>query len=563
LLKLKHLFSSNFERLSRTIERFYLSFGFIVALFFVTSYLTTADLDRTTFKNILKIEFAIVFGIFICVLSKILYEKYFKDKFNNVLFDFITLFFVAIPYALIHICDRKNFLMLCVYGVIISGLIFILYFSGIGPMANMSKIFSYFSKCISFNFFVCTIISIGIFVCVFAFESLIYKFKDSYKVYVVLGEFIWIVLFGVMFLSTVPKLDQKITTPKIFKIIVYKIMLPVYLLLLSILYIYFVKILFTLTFPSGQINWFVSFVSIFFVFFTFSLSQYRNEYKALNLFLKFGGLVVVPTIAMQFVAIYIRVSNYGLTTLRYSSIILNIFVLTFIIMFLISGEMSLRRALLVLSGFVLFSTVTPFNVFDVPMVEQSYRLKKLLSNNNMLVNNCIVHNSNIVLEEKDKIIESYRYVKNNFEYSNYNPKFLNKDLINKSEKDIFGFEKTYGYRSNDYYHSTVSFTYDYRHIDISGYSKLYNISNKDLKIEDNKILISKNNEKYIIEGLYDYLKNMHSEYKKLGENKVTNKKLEYEFGNKKIILSNVKMYLNEKNKFGIDLYAGCYLLESA
>ncbi|MCL2311612.1 MAG: DUF4153 domain-containing protein, partial [Firmicutes bacterium] len=381
--------------------------------------------------------------------------------------------------------------------------------------------------------------------------------------YVVLGEFIWIVLFGVMFLSTVPKLDQKITTPKIFKIIVYKIMLPVYLLLLSILYIYFVKILFTLTFPSGQINWFVSFVSIFFVFFTFSLSQYRNEYKALNLFLKFGGLVVVPTIAMQFVAIYIRVSNYGLTTLRYSSIILNIFVLTFIIMFLISGEMSLRRALLVLSGFVLFSTVTPFNVFDVPMVEQSYRLKKLLSNNNMLVNNCIVHNSNIVLEEKDKIIESYRYVKNNFEYSNYNPKFLNKDLINKSEKDIFGFEKTYGYRSNDYYHSTVSFTYDYRHIDISGYSKLYNISNKDLKIEDNKILISKNNEKYIIEGLYDYLKNMHSEYKKLGENKVTNKKLEYEFGNKKIILSNVKMYLNEKNKFGIDLYAGCYLLESA
>ena len=563
MLKLKHLFSSNFERLSRTIERFYLSFGFIVALFFVTSYLTTADLDRTTFKNILKIEFAIVFGIFICVLSKILYEKYFKDKFNNVLFDFITLFFVAIPYALIHICDRKNFLMLCVYGVIISGLIFILYFSGIGPMANMSKIFSYFSKCISFNFFVCTIISIGIFVCVFAFESLIYKFKDSYKVYVVLGEFIWIVLFGVMFLSTVPKLDQKITTPKIFKIIVYKIMLPVYLLLLSILYIYFVKILFTLTFPSGQINWFVSFVSIFFVFFTFSLSQYRNEYKALNLFLKFGGLVVVPTIAMQFVAIYIRVSNYGLTTLRYSSIILNIFVLTFIIMFLISGEMSLRRALLVLSGFVLFSTVTPFNVFDVPMVEQSYRLKKLLSNNNMLVNNCIVHNSNIVLEEKDKIIESYRYVKNNFEYSNYNPKFLNKDLINKSEKDIFGFEKTYGYRSNDYYHSTVSFTYDYRHIDISGYSKLYNISNKDLKIEDNKILISKNNEKYIIEGLYDYLKNMHSEYKKLGENKVTNKKLEYEFGNKKIILSNVKMYLNEKNKFGIDLYAGCYLLESA
>ena len=339
-------------------------------------------------------------------------------------------------------------------------------------------------------------------------------------------------------------------------------MLPVYMILLSILYMYLGKILFTWTFPSGQVNWFVSFSSLLFVFFAFSLSQYKNENKAMNLFLKFGGLAIIPTIAMQFVAIYIRISNYGLTIPRYASIILNIFALVFTLMFLFKREKSLKHSLSVLAGFVLLTTATPLNIIDIPMREQSHRLKMLLLNNDMLVDNKIVSNGSIGLEEKIKIIESYLYVKGSFETANYKPEFLNKVLINKSEKEIFGFEKTYEH-GESVYEPNIYFHYNYDFIDISNYSKFYDLPNNNALIVENGEIILKNplNKTQVVKGLYDYLKSIYLKYKSLNKNSVDTEKIEYEFSGSKLILSNITLYQDENETLEIGYHNGCYLLE--
>ncbi|MDR0404868.1 MAG: DUF4153 domain-containing protein [Oscillospiraceae bacterium] len=553
---LTRFFSSQFEKLNGTIERFYLPFILMIALFFTTSCMTLGNLNFNdeAFKILTKVAYTLAFGIFTCTLAKVLYEKYFQNKINKTAIDAIALILSSIPYILLHIYGYNALLIIGLDGIVISEILFILYFS---KTDSMSETFSHFLKSLLFNFFACAIIFGGVSICILAFTILIHNFKDSYKAYLIFGEFVGIVLFGTMLSSVIPTVGSKIKIPKVFNIIVSKIMVPLYVLLLSILYVYLGKILFTWTFPSGQVNWFVSFSSLLFVFFAFSLSQYKSENKAINLFLKFGGLAIIPTIAMQFVAIYIRVSNYGLTTSRYVSIILNVFALVFAIMFLLKREKSLKHALIVLTGFVLLITVTPLNIIDVPMREQSQRLKMLLSNNSMLTNDIIVPDGSISLEEKSKIIESYRYVKGNFEASNHKPAFLNKDLIDKLEKEIFGFEKSYNYNSDQ--RSRIDFSYDYDHIEIGNYSKLY--SSFSLFTEGNKVTINPNGKTQIVEGFYEHLKNMYLKHKESGESKITTEKIEYEYDNKKLIILNVGMYYDNDQVLKISFYNNSYLLE--
>ena len=551
---LKQFFSSQSEKLNSTIKRFYLPFGLTIALFLVFACRTLLDFNKDLLNIFPKIVCLLGFGIVTCILAKILYERYFRGKCSKFVLEGAALVLSAIPFALLLIYGYNPLLLLGLGGILISQIILIFYFS---RTDSMSETFSYLFKSILFNLFACAIIFGGLSICILAFTSLIYNFKDAYKAHLILGQFVGTVLFGTMFLSGIPKAGQKITIPKVFVVIVSKIMLPVYVLLLSILYVYLGKIFFTWTFPAGWVNLFVSFSSLLFVFFAFSLSRYKKENKVIRLFLKFGGLAIIPTIAMQFVAIYIRISNYGLTSLRYASIALNIFALIFAIVFSLRPKKSLKNTPLMLAALVLLITVTPLNAVDIPMREQAGRLKRLLLNNNMLADNKITPNGGIALEEKNKIIDSFRYVSSNFKVSNYKPEFLNEELMNKPEKEIFGFERPYSYSS--YEHSRINFNYDYERLNVAEYSKVH--MDYTFSVEGDEAVLARRDEKETVEGLYDYLKALHSRYNELGKETVTDEKIEYDFGNKKLIVPRISMYYDDKQEFKISPYGSFYILE--
>ena len=130
-------------------------------------------------------------------------------------------------------------------------------------------------------------------------------------------------------------------------------------------------------------------------------------------------------------------------------------------------------------------------------------------------------------------------------------------MIDKPEKEIFGFEKSYSYNSDQ--HSRIDFSYDYDHIEIGNYSKLY--SSFSLFTEGNRIMINPNGKTQIAEGLYEYLKNIYLKHKESGESKITTEKIEYEYHNKKLIISNVGMYYDDDQVFKISFYGNSYLLE--
>ncbi|MDR1364561.1 MAG: DUF4153 domain-containing protein [Oscillospiraceae bacterium] len=432
------MFKKSIFRIKNSIKRFYFPFIFSIISFFIIAYLR---FEPYTFENnktkiILEMLGSLMFGIVFCTFSEILNEKY-NFKINKIIYNFILVIISFLPFVSLYFSHENRYVSLAIFGIAFSLIIMTLYFL---INENFSEFFSYIFKNTLFNLFVCAIIFAGISICFFAFTSLIYNFDSSYKIYTIIVEFIVIVLFINLFLANIPKINEKIKLPGIFKTIILKVMFPIYFILLVILYVYLIKILFIFTFPSNLINIFVSLASLGFVFFVATLTQFKTNLSVIKIFLKFGGYVIIPLIAMQFFAIYIRVSNYGLTTARYASIVLNIFALFFAIYHIARQEKCLKNSLIVLASTIFTLTVLPcLNILDLPVLQQTYCLEKILKNNGMLENNKIIKKNEINSKDKERIISCFRYIVNDFKNSNFKPKFLNLDLIYLSTEEIFGF----------------------------------------------------------------------------------------------------------------------------
>jgi hypothetical protein len=250
----------------------------------------------------------------------------------------------------------------------------------------------------------------------------------------------------------------------------------VYLLLILILCAYLGKVLVTFTFPSGRINWFASFASLFFVFFVFSLRQYRLENKFAAIFVKYGGYALMPIIAVQFMAINIRLTNYGLTTLRYISMVLNGIAFVFAAVSLIKDGRFIKYMLLVLAAAALVLTLTPLNIFDIPANDQAARLTATLERNGMLADGVIIPKSDIPEEDKLAITSAYEYL--HYDHAGEQHDFV-AEIEETGFEETFGFNREYEWPIDDELEPKTEYIHYWNgidYLDIAEYSRFYPFS---------------------------------------------------------------------------------------
>lgn len=150
---------------------------------------------------------------------------------------------------------------------------------------------------------------------------------------------------------------------------------PVYVIYIAVLYVYLVKILFTWNMPGGQINIFVSLATAFYLFFYCTLKAFPC--RATSFFYKVGAFAMLPCIAAQLIAIWIRFEAYGLTDARWAGLLYTVSVLCFIAAVLL--KKNAPRVWLLFAAFLCaVSTLTPLSLNRVPSIEQKARLEKLL-----------------------------------------------------------------------------------------------------------------------------------------------------------------------------------------
>ena len=244
---------------------------------------------------------------------------------------------------------------------------------------NAAVLFAYLVKTAVFCGVAAFVLMLGLFLCLWAFGALLYLPSQFYNAYAVAAVFAWVLVALNLFLAHLPKPGEALSLPRAYDVLTGSVMLPLYTLLLFILYGYCIKIVVTWQLPSGQINWFASFALLFFVFFFLGLRTHKS--RLARFAVRWGGLALAPVVVVQLICIGVRLFAYGLTPLRWLSLACLAMGVTVMVWSVL--KKSPKPLFLIAAAVALAVTCTPLNALDVPQWNQTARLKSALRANEM------------------------------------------------------------------------------------------------------------------------------------------------------------------------------------
>jgi hypothetical protein len=191
------------------------------------------------------------------------------------------------------------------------------------------------------------------------------------------------------FLTGIPEdfdeLDAIEMYPKGLKIFAQYILLSLLALYLVILYFYAGKILLSWDWPKGIVSYLIICVSILGIL-TFLLlypygNQTGNEWikKSSKLFY----VILIPLLVILFIAILMRIDDYGITIKRYVVLFLGIW-LCVVCAYTILGKTNIKFIPVSLAVMLLLISFGPWGMFSVSEHYQVKRLKAILEKSNIL-----------------------------------------------------------------------------------------------------------------------------------------------------------------------------------
>lgn len=205
---------------------------------------------------------------------------------------------------------------------------------------------------------------------------------------------IYIVIIGLFntwfFVSGVPddlnKLEKVREYPKGLKIFTQYILLSLLVLYLVILYAYIGKIFISWDWPKGIVSYLVSGVSVLGFFTILLIYPYGkllgNEW--IPKFSKVFYILIIPLVIVLFIALSMRVLDYGITIKRYAAITLGVWISMVCIYFIIKKD-NIKFIPVSLSILLILTCFGPWGMFSVSEKSQVHRLEKILLENDILV----------------------------------------------------------------------------------------------------------------------------------------------------------------------------------
>ncbi len=366
-----------------------------------------------------------------------------------------------------------------------------LYYFGIGFAVIAAALFLFIPKngeriyfaLVFKHFLFCSLMTIilcgGLCLLVFAVQNLILN-TNSGRVYACCVAFSFFVFAINSFSFHLFYRQNERSSGKAFKIITLYILCPIFAVLLLILYAYLFKALILLTLPNGHINWFVSFASLFYLVFYFILREY-DEIPVIRVFYRFGAFAFIPLILVQIPAFFIRVNAYGFTGSRVASLLFIIFSVISIALTLIKKGAFAKYALLLLSLFILFGSVTPFNLIKTAHKNQFERMMSVLDTYALFDHkkNSLTDYDRAELErtisdsDREKLYGSWYYLTHKSDIPL--PKWLKDKDGFRSFHDLFGIHKTKDEESEQLKEFAFTAPKSYE-INISGFKTMQAVS---------------------------------------------------------------------------------------
>ena len=354
---------------------------------------------------------------------------------------------------------------------------------------------------ISLIIFLCVLA--GLFLILWAVDRLLFHFDSDYFIGVTAGCFFVVFVNCTLAFATRKESSEQIAKP--FRVIVKTLLFSLYIILIFIIYAYLIKSLFTKTIPSGIINWIVSFASAFYLFFHLCLKNYTGD-KVVSFFYRHGHLILIPLIAVQCIAAGIRINAYGLTYLRYESLLYIIFSIIVCILASFKNGEYIKYVYPSAAVILMLASITPLNLEDVPRRNQIYRVEQIYKAHGMYKDHELIsQNAETVFtdEEKEIICGAYGYLVRD----SVSPKWKNWNPDENSFEDFFGFRFLNNYENFARCIKSIQISFNDEYVlDVKNYSSLATISSTRLD-ENNRIFITdiQNNTYEVTQFLEKYI----------------------------------------------------------
>ena len=460
-----------------SVKRFPISIAFAAALTSVLIYISETEmyLNHSVMENLTRLAMILALGIPMSLCIKLAFEKQPISGLTKVLAAYAGMSALLVLYYLFLLKDLN---MVSITRYIAFSAALYLCFIFIPYMLDRNYFEIYVIKLFSRVFITAifsAILFAGLAALFFTIDKLLgVPIRDRLYLHT------WFAVAGlfapVHFFAGIPQQSKDFNTedyPKVFKILLLYIVMPLIAAYTTILYIYFIKLLISLYLPNGLVGHLVLWYAVISTGVIFLVRPAVTFNKWARIFSFWLPKLIIPSLIVMFISLSVRINAYGITENRYFVFLLGIWV--FGVMIYLNLVRNSKSILLPVSLALVavLSVSGPWSSYSISRYSQNNRFEKLLIENNMLKDDRIVQApAGISEEDKHEISQILNYFDKSHDFKNL--KYVPEDFKLTDMKNIFGFEMYYAYKYPEtnkffsYYSNTA-----YERLDIRDYDYMF------------------------------------------------------------------------------------------
>lgn len=419
--KIKKLISKMSVEVKELAKKFPLSMLLIV---FVT-ILCSVTLDQDFSKNTEKVLEKIYMFCGIWTVGTFFTENFFKEKIKKIVSYVITggvsLIFthILLSNTTSDIIEHETFKILGAYVIIL--IILSIYKS----IKNADLKFEEYCLRVFRDLFNTTttyiILNIGISIVTTIFVQLI---LDGVNISIL--QRLLILLLGLYYIPsliyTISSINKKEVGSFIKGLVIY-VLLPLTVIAIAIIYIYIAKIIILNDMPENMIYRILA--GIFIVAFPVwnMASNYSKDNKVISKIVKLLPYLYAPFILLEIYSIGTRISEFGVTPLRYISCAFIVFQLITLALTFYKSKEKISYICIFTTVIVFIACVTPLNFDNISNLSQKRIIENIMPKNQEF--------EDLTDEEKGKVKSAYKYLLDQLNSEKYIPNYLSDENKNK------------------------------------------------------------------------------------------------------------------------------------
>ena len=416
--KIKEKIKSFLPDMKKAIERFPLTVFCSAVVFILSVYLVeNPELKNENLLNELhKMVILLGMSIPLTLALELAREKYLSGKnrwvirFVNAL---ITLIFI-IFYRFYYLSGKNSGSTLdSLEQLMATGIIFFLCFLLVPVIGKKDEEEKYFQSVIvdkTVTILFSVVLFLGL-IAVFATIDGLSLIKLDSNIYIETWLFVVFVFSVIFFLSKLKKVDESLENyeiHKIFKFLIYFIVIPLITTYTGILYVYFGKMLITRSWPQGLVSHLILWYTIFSLFIMIMVTPMAKKDSVARIFKKYFPFASLPLLVLSIVSISKRISQYGVTPSRYFVVLLAMWLIFCMVSSIFKARLSV--ILISLITVVYISVFTPVNNRRITLMSQNKRFEKILVKHGLLKDGKLVKKPELAKEKKYEVTDVLNYI---------------------------------------------------------------------------------------------------------------------------------------------------------